>query len=200
MFLALFGYLPWIGSVICAGVPVAYASGRTGESPSPSNCVVIEVNSDVHFSEAEALCQAERCFDEAFLRTVAARTGCRLSKAVLFAQRAKLLYGPNVSRTESTVTIDKPYGTGYRRRIQVSCPQEALQEWVDEVTRQRQHGLRVRVIAVALTPMAWLAGLLALTKMDRCTRGYRRPLIVTAGVVALTCGTWVAWVITLAYT
>lgn len=189
-----------MGSMACLGLGRAPAADGTAETAIPSRDVVIEATSDLHFAVEDAIGQAEKRFDEAFVSTIFSRTGRRVPEAALLAKGAKLLYAPNASRTASTKTIAKAYGTMYRHEVKAAFSQEALQDWVEEVTRERQHDVRLQGTAAVLTVLAWLAAVLLMILLDRWTRGYRRPLIVIVTATALVGATLLAWMTLVDYT
>lgn len=194
------GPLPVLGCMACCGLGRAHAADRPAETPIQSTHVVIEAKSDLHFAVEDAIVEAEKRFDAAFLATVVARTGCRVPEPTLLAHQAKLLYTPSASRTASTKTLAKAYGTMYCHEVRAAFSQEALQGWVDEVTRERRHGVWLQAATAVLTALGWLVAVLLMIAVDRWTRGYRRPLIVITTVLTVLGATVLAWTMAVLYT
>lgn len=155
--------------------------------------VAVEARSEFQFSAAEARQEAEARLRDELIRSITARTACRIRRKALLDQLPVLAYSPEVCREESSETVEKPYGTMHRHLIRLRVEDDALNRWVANVVRQHNASRRLCAAAAALTVLGWMLGLVVVVRLDRWTRGYHRPAILAATLVVLACATAAAW-------
>ena len=171
--------------------------GGKASSSGELGCPSVKASSEPRFSEKEACWEASGRLDENLLELVAARNVEGLPDSQLRRHLARLQYASGARRNEFTETINKPYGTMYRRHLVVTLPEETIENWVDEVQSHYRRHRRLCAGATVLTALGWVGGLWIVVKLDRWTLGYHRPAILLAVILVLLCGTGVGWIMVL---
>ena len=142
--------------------------------------LVIDAQSDVCVTEAEAVEQADSRLRHTLEQELARRTW--LPHAVLSQSLPRLIFAAQAQRTQRTESVLRPYGTLYRRHEQLRIPESSVQNWLSEIeaaehTRSRQQWLIAGSVA-----LSWLIVLRLFVAFDRRTRGYQRAWIATCSV------------------
>ena len=188
------------GSVLVLLWTAIAGGGATAEIPRPESgslCHSVQVQSEWHFSQQEAADDAQCRMEEAVIEYIASRWGDTLPQRELRRHLPRLLSAPGVRQETSTETIEKPYGTMYRRRISATLPEETVQPWAAEVAKQHQNQRGALAGSALLTVLGWWCAPMVIVKLDRWTLGYHRPAILLGTLSVLLSGTIVGWMLVL---
>jgi hypothetical protein len=162
--------------------------------PAQAGTLPIRVSSELWPDEASALEEANRRLCDKLLAVVSFRAGESLSQEQLRRHLPRLLSRHDVRREDFTEQVGKPYGVMIRQSVCASVPDEAIDQWLADVIRERQTRWHWRFGAGVGTVFGWLGGLWAAVKLDRWTRGYRRGVILGSTLAILVGVTGYLWV------
>jgi hypothetical protein len=164
--------------------------------PAPAACSrTFDGSSQPCLDVEEASRQADEQIRGWVLRLAATHLGPAVSETTIGRALPQLLNDRSVRRKDSIETIEKPYGVMYRRHVRIEIPEPALADWLADVQAMgRAERWRTTTIAAVLA-LCWASGPVLLVGLDRVTRGYCRPLIVSAVGLLLAAATFavLAW-------
>lgn len=161
------------------------------------NRTTFEAVSDARFTEREASNQAKDRLLGLLIDAVAAQTNRVVPKGEISRWVSRLVCAPDTRQADWGKTIRKPYGTMHRHGISLSASDRAFHDWAVQVVGAHRVRRQRWAMAMGFTVLGCLCAPLAVVKLDRWTRGYHRPAIVTCMLLVVACTTLTAWTMVL---
>ena len=122
--------------------------------------LTINAQSDLSVTEGEAVEQASIRMRQLLEKELARRTPLR--GEVLTTSLPRLIFAPNVHRTQQTESVLRPFGTLYRRHERIQIPERIVREWLLEIEAAehsriwRQWLIVAGVVVSLLAVLRWL--------------------------------------------
>lgn len=154
----------------------------------PFNGLTIETQSDLCVTEAEAVEQTSRRLRQLLEQELARRTPLPIS--VLGPSMPRLMFAVDAQRTQHTESVQRPFGTLYRRHEQLRIPDRVVRDWLSEIEATEHSRTWKQWLAVTGIAVSWLVMLRLFVVFDRRTHGYQRAWLTTCGLTfgcLLTC-------------
>ena len=95
------------------------------------NGLSIDVQSDLCVTAAEAVEQSDWRLRRLLEQELARRTP--LSTTVLAPSIPHLMFSADAQRTQRTESVQRPYGTLYRRHEQLRLPEQLVRDWLSKI-------------------------------------------------------------------
>ena len=122
--------------------------------------LTINAQSDLSVTEAEAVEQAAMRMRQLLEKELARRTPLRAE--ALSPSIPRLTFAAGVQRTQHTESVQRPFGTLYRRHERIQIPEQILREWLSEIEAAehsrlwRQWLIVAGVVISLLAVLRWL--------------------------------------------
>ncbi len=122
--------------------------------------LTINAQSDLSVTEAEAVEQATMRMRQLLEKELARRTPLRAE--ALSPSIPRLMFAAGVQRTQHTESVQRPFGTLYRRHERIQIPERIVREWLSEIEAAehsrlwRQWLIVAGVVVSLLAVLRWL--------------------------------------------
>lgn len=117
--------------------------------------LTIDAQSDLSVTEGEAVEQASIRMRQLLEKELARRTSLR--GEVLTTSLPRLIFAPNVHRTQETESVLRPFGTLYRRHERIQIPERIVREWLLEIEDAEHSRISRQWLIVAGVVVSFLA-------------------------------------------
>lgn len=143
-----------------------------------SNVIQLRATSELCLDDAEALRMAHASLIEQLVALAKVQAPTLDETLCRHELPHQLATAPDVQRVESVEQIQKPYGTLFRRAIEIRLPVMRLSQWCRNLEYQSELNTRRTVIRPTIVLALWLLEGIGAAVLDRLTSGYRRQLLV----------------------